>query len=44
MNDTEKRIEVIKFLVLLRRNNDAPGNTILRALRKLAEHEVTRHA
>lgn len=37
MTDTQKRIEVLKLLQLLRQNDESPGETILRALMKLKE-------
>jgi len=37
MADTEKRIEVVKLLQALRQNDEKPGDTILRALRRANE-------
>lgn len=38
MTKTEKRIELLKLLVKLKQHGEAPGETILRALRELDRH------
>lgn len=40
MNDTAKRIEMVRLIQALRKNDEAPGDTILRALRRASRHRA----